>query len=376
MTEMKKYRYFTAIISAFVILAPAVFILSGCNIISSHSGTEESIIEEAKQEETTAETEDDISDNMNREEPAEEAVEEAETEDIEEEDAEAEAVTEQEEMQITLDENAQFCFGYLERDQYDNPFYEGYFDECTINTRSVYFLNQDYDGDGIYDRVYITPIKTRVDEEDYDAYKITIYFGNKTYLECDNVFSMFDNPYIYSMQLPDDTRLIVIQYICETSTSPLYGSSFDIYEKVDGNYIKVDEDRIPVLGIKYRKTENDTIMADINNPDFSCEITQYDVYDGNASKEEFEQSFVYIYTGTDKRLVPATECYLVGIDEKENCFKLRCLLLDKWCHKAVEYDLKYEDGEFIACNPICIDKPYEIPDNISSLSRCITDELY
>lgn len=111
--------------------------------------------------------------------------------------------------------------------------YDGYLDECLEWSDHTAFANQDYDGDGLTDRV----LRTYQEGSEYCHYQIL--FGNNVVLDCDKDVSAYGSPTIEAADINGDGEneiILLLQY--ETSTDMTAFGDLAVFEKKGDAYVR------------------------------------------------------------------------------------------------------------------------------------------
>lgn len=111
--------------------------------------------------------------------------------------------------------------------------YDGYLDECLEWNGHTAFANQDYDGDGLTDRV----LRTCQEGSEYCHYQIL--FGNNVVLDCDKDVSAYGSPTIEAADINGDGEneiILLLQY--ETSTDMTAFGDLAVFEKKGDAYVR------------------------------------------------------------------------------------------------------------------------------------------
>lgn len=113
--------------------------------------------------------------------------------------------------------------------------YTGYMDECSTWISAWNdFESDDYDADGLYDRVY----RTKRENTEFCHYRIE--FGNGEILSFEKAVSDVGTPAVRSVDLTGDgENEIIFSLSYGMSTDPSVGGDMVVYEKVDSAYRKV-----------------------------------------------------------------------------------------------------------------------------------------
>ena len=117
--------------------------------------------------------------------------------------------------------------------------YTGYLDECSDSNYSADFINCDYDGDGLNDRVY----RSMEEDLDYSGYETwyRIEFGNGDKLQLDKKVPDTGFPYVLSIDITGDgINEIVFALGYWTSTNPPSFGEIILYKKNRNIYIPME----------------------------------------------------------------------------------------------------------------------------------------
>ncbi len=214
--------------------------------------------------------------------------------------------------------------------------YTGYLDECILWSGYEQFANQDYDKDGLLDRVYRT-----YDSEAYLC-QYRIELGNGIIIPLTPEFSNQGEPVIQTADLDGNgENEIVFTMSYYTSTNPMAFGELEVFQKVKNDYqpmelplVALSEDSYEKgLRFAYEVTGTNFIKVTCKGAAFSHEM-----YIADDLFEEYQQ----IFTDT------ISECcvYQTEIIEEDNVLKLKCQIafFDKWDGTAVAVILKYDNG--------------------------------
>jgi beta-lactamase regulating signal transducer with metallopeptidase domain len=228
-------------------------------------------------------------------------------------------------------------FGYMD--------YTGWLDECTIWTDYEEFLDQDYDGDGVKDRVYKEVIP---DNEDGDS-NYRIAFGNGDELMITGIGTGF--PKIQGIDLTGDgINEIIASFTYGFSTNPASFGENLIFEKTTKGYERLKwpadiesamkNQNIPEITLHYER-EKDSYhvtcleLAKEAPIDVKVDIEEnqwkqgYDDFDG----EDFKYPMYKLKVVESEGELP----YLVGTFST----------FDKWTTHDIQVTFAYEGGKLI-----------------------------
>lgn len=215
--------------------------------------------------------------------------------------------------------------------------YTGYLDELTKWQDCVKFANQDYDGDGVFDRVRI---ETTDSEENGREYQLTILLSGGEEIVTDS-YSIFFDPIVYSLDMDrDGVSEIVVQLCSLTSSAPLFADLVEIYRKSDDGYerpeLPFDEDNSIVL--RYKKNQK---ALTVMNPDLGF----IEPYEQISEQDETWNQYLDVYDGgTEKEWV-----YIAGVKNNDAGDRLLCMCqaFDKWSGQGIVFEM-YWDRDHLA----------------------------
>lgn len=218
--------------------------------------------------------------------------------------------------------------------------YEGYLDECTGWTDYQNFLDMDYDGDGLADRV------CRLLEENQDFCRYRIDFGNGDLLEFDKSVPASGIPHVEAADLTGDgTKEILFTLSYDFATDPMALSHFAVFRKQGMNYECVE--------LPFHESEDSYAwslwMAYETEGDRSLRIScQEPLFEMTVPIEEvFWEDYQYAerYPGnTFEQWVWKTE---LKSEDGETKLECRIGLLDRWNISEAVVTVGYRNGKFI-----------------------------
>jgi len=231
-----------------------------------------------------------------------------------------------------LNEPERDCLFYYEHS------FTGYLDELTNWTGHTRFVDADYDGDKITDRVRIS-----MDAELFNTYRLDVEFGDGHTISIDRNFDQSVDPYIQSAHLFGDSRQLVIQSICETSTDPEYCSYFELYSCDTGKKIPLlfdnsEEDTSQYLIWDYTMEPNDTILARSARLNYSTLVAQTD--------ESESDWYNYLRTYPDTSFNQAV--YMAGVRTLKDydALVINSRLFDKFSKATVQFEIVFTEEQY------------------------------
>ncbi len=231
-------------------------------------------------------------------------------------------------------------FGYMD--------YTGYLDECLAWFSHERFQNQDYDGDGLTDRVY------RICGENSDG-KYRIEFGNGDVIETDWMGAGV--PYVQTLDLNGDgNQEILVQMSFETSTNPRAFGAMALFEKKNGSYALLlppeelrlwtedngislpGEFQIPTPGIVLVYEVLDEAKMGVRVKGLENWINKEAAMD-----RETEGSYSEFYTGMERPSI----CYetVVVAQGNRDLLEYHFEVFNKWYMDEIVVTAEYEDGD-------------------------------
>lgn len=218
--------------------------------------------------------------------------------------------------------------------------YTGYEDECTGWSGHEAFVGQDYDNDGLTDRVY------REYKEEADNCHYRIEFGNGDVIDMDKDVASRGFLDIKTADLNDDGQNeIIISLLYGTSTDMRGAGDMVVYEKQGGSYEKAvlpfkesDEGYSQNVPIHYEVVRDRRIQVSVEGGDYKTlvpiDFKQWDTL-----------SYPHYYDKVTYDTV-VWENYLLESDGKTQLV-CKVHLFDKWCNYGLFAALRYENGKYI-----------------------------
>lgn len=228
-------------------------------------------------------------------------------------------------------------FGYMD--------YTGWLDECTTWTDYEDFLDQDYDGDGVIDRVYKEVIS---DNEDGDS-NYRIAFGNGDELTITGIGTGF--PKMQGIDLTGDgVNEIVASFTYGFSTNPAAFGENLIFEKSAKGYERMkwptaiesamENENIPELTLHYER-EKDSYH--VTCPELAKEAPIDVVVD--IDEGQWKQGY-YDFDGKDYE----HPMYVLEVTESEDDqpYLIGTFgTFDKWSADEIQVTFVYENGGLV-----------------------------
>ena len=153
--------------------------------------------------------------------------------------------------------------------------YTGYMDECREWTGYMAFAGQDYDGDGLTDRVYRTYYK----DSGYCHYQIR--FGNRDVLDCDKDVYADGKPSVKAADINGDGYneiILMLQY--DTGTDMRAFGDLAVFEKKDGEtyaraelpFKEREEDYALEVRMGFRMKREQLLTVSLDGTDFAVDV--------------------------------------------------------------------------------------------------------
>lgn len=220
---------------------------------------------------------------------------------------------------------------------YEN--YTGYLDESYEWAGYTNFVEQDYDEDGTYDRVYREFVAK---ENSTYACNYRIELGNGSCIEISDTDTV-GTPEIVTFDMTGDgQKEILFRQTYEMSTDPRSGGAFTLYEK-QGDVYQVAELSFERgwggSNVVEMLTEQDGYTYRFKIPSFDFTQAIY------VPDYEFWNQYRDFYTEEGQK-VPVWYAEPVELDDTTG---LKCYihLFDKWSGYGIEITVVYRDGEYV-----------------------------
>lgn len=237
-------------------------------------------------------------------------------------------------------------FGYME--------YTGWLDECTFWTDYDDFLNQDYDGDGMTDRVYKEII---AGNEDGDS-NYRIAFGSGDELTITGIGTGY--PKIQGIDLAGDgINEIIASFTYGFSTNPASFGENIIFEKIAKGYVRMEwptdiesameNQNIPEITLHYER-EKDSYH--VTCPELAKEAPIDVVVD--IDEELWKQGYDY-FDGEDGEH-PMYALEVVESDTDQTYLIGTFSTFDKWTADEIQVTFAYENGGLVIKKATYINK--------------------
>ncbi len=222
-----------------------------------------------------------------------------------------------------------------------NEEYTGYMDECTEWTGYTAFTGQDYDGDGLTDRV----VRTYRKDSGYCHYQIL--FGNNDVLDFDHDVYANGTPSIKAADINGDGKNeIIFTQQCITGTDMRAFGDLAVFEKKEGKGYQRSELPFEESGkeysmkapLRYQMRRERTITVSLQGTDFSVDVAV-----SNWLWEDAQYRDYYVDTSG----APAIWDVFLAEDGQDVRLACKVHLFDKWSDYGLILLTGYADGRYI-----------------------------
>lgn len=222
--------------------------------------------------------------------------------------------------------------------------YSGYMDACTQWAGYTAFVGQDYDGDGLTDRVL------RTYEKDSQCCRYQILFGNQAVLNFEKEVYTNGTPTIKSADLNGDGEkeiILLLQY--EMSTDMRAFGDLAVFEKQGNTYVQAalpfgesEQGYSMHVPLRYEKIREQMIAVSLDGAEGLAE-DPIKVPISNWLWEDAQYKDLFIEGRADSVI---WDIFLMKDGQKE---KLACKvhLFDKWSDYGLILVLGYADGRYV-----------------------------
>lgn len=218
--------------------------------------------------------------------------------------------------------------------------YRGFLDECTGWTGYNAFVNQDYDGDGVADRV----LRIYQEESEYCQYQVV--FGNGNVLELDKEVYDTGTPWVESADINGDGEQEIIfsqQYGFSTDMRgfgdlAIFEKKGNAYQRVELPFVEGNEGCSQKLTVHYQEEREQLITVSIEAADFKINV---------PIPNELWETERYQDYYKDVSETSAVWDYFLVKDGEETKLACKVHLFDKWSEYGLILLLGYENQRYV-----------------------------
>ncbi len=218
--------------------------------------------------------------------------------------------------------------------------YRGFLDECTGWTGYNAFVNQDYDGDGVADRV----LRIYQEESEYCQYQVV--FGNGNVLELDKEVYDTGTPWVESADINGDGEQEIIfsqQYGFSTdmrgfSDLAIFEKKGNAYQRAELPFVEGNEGCSQKLTVHYQEEREQLITVSIEAADFKINV---------PIPNELWETERYQDYYKDVSETSAVWDYFLVKDGEETKLACKVHLFDKWSEYGLILLLGYENQRYV-----------------------------